>query len=477
MKKTFYTLLLFLIATGTFVAGSWYSQHKASANSSAGIRKALYYVDPMHPAYKSDKPGIAPDCGMQLVPVYADAQLAAANPARDSSSLPYGAVQIDPAKQQLFGVRVEPVEKSSGAYKIRLLGRVVPDEARVYKLNAGIDGFIQEVSAATTGTIVHKDQVLATFSSPMATMTIQTFLLNMGAEDRFKKSAAEGSVEGQSMAATNANLQQRFQQLQNLGMSTLQMDEIRHTRQFPDTIKIVSPADGFVVARNVSPGQKFERGAEYYRIADLSRVWILADVFENDAQYLQPGAQVRVNLPDHSKSFAGRVSNVLPQFDGATRTLKARIEVDNRGYALRPDMFVDLELPIAFSRTVVVPTGAVLDSGLKKTVFVERGQGLFSPREVETGRRFDDRVEIVKGLASGERIVVSGNFLVSSESRLKEAAEMYAPPTPSEQTNAEPKTASAQKQGPLEKIESGTAVRPLPAGTTTKAPHPGRRRG
>jgi Cu(I)/Ag(I) efflux system membrane fusion protein len=478
VKKTLYTLLLFLVATGTFVAGSWYSQHKASANTSAGARKVLYYVDPMHPAYKSDKPGIAPDCGMQLVPVYAGSPLAAANSGNPSSSLPSGAVQIDPAKQQLFGVRVEPVEKSSGAYKIRLLGRVVPDEARVYKLNAGIDGFIQEVSTATTGSIVRKDQVLATFSSPMATMTIQTFLLNMGAEDRFEKSAAEGSVEGQSMAATNANLQQRFQQLQNLGMSTLQMDEIRRTRQFPETIKIVSPADGFVVARSVSPGQKFERGAEYYRIADLSRVWILADVYESDAQYLQPGAQVRVNLPDQGKSFPGRVSNVLPQFDGATRTFKARIEVDNPGYALRPDMFVDLELPVAFSRTVVLPTGAVLDSGLKKTVFVERAQGLFSPREVETGRRFDDRVEIVKGLAAGERIVVSGNFLVSSESRLKDAAEMYVPPNPSEQTNAAPKAASAQKQGPLEKIESGTAVRSLHAiGTTTKAPHSGGRRG
>ena len=472
MKKTLYTLLLFVFASGTFLAGSWYNQHKASVNTSASARKVLYYIDPMHPAYKSDKPGTAPDCGMQLVPVYADSPLAAANPGTPSSLLPSGAVQIDAVKQQLFGVRVEPVEKSSGAYKIRLLGRVVPDEARIYKLNAGIDGFIQEVSAATTGSIVRKDQVLATFSSPMATMTIQTFLLNIGAEDRFKKSAAEGSVEGQSMAATNANLQQRFQQLQNLGMSRLQMEEIRSTRQFPETIKIVSPADGFVVARNVSPGQKFERGAEYYRIADLSRVWILADVYENDAQYLQPGAQVRVNLPDQGKSFPGRVSNVLPQFDGATRTFKARIEVDNRSYALRPDMFVDLELPVAFSRTVVVPAGAVLDSGLKKTVFVERGQGLFSLREVETGRRFDDRVEIVKGLATGERIVVSGNFLVSSESRLKEAAEMYAPA--SEQPKADAKMAASD----LKKTAPATADRPLPAiGTTTKAPHPGGRRG
>jgi multidrug efflux pump subunit AcrA (membrane-fusion protein) len=135
-------------------------------------------------------------------------------------------------------------------------------------------------------------------------------------------------------------------------------------------------------------------------------------------------------------------------------------------------MFVDLELPVAFSRTVVIPAGAVLDSGLKKTVFVERGQGLFSAREVETGRRFDDRVEIVKGLATGERIVVSGNFLVSSESRLKEAVDMYAPAP--EQPRADANAAASD----LKKTTPATADRPLPAiGTTTKAPHSGRRRG
>ena len=470
MKKVLNMLLLFLFAAGTFLAGSWYNQHKRSAGARPGAPKPLYYVDPMHPAYRSDKPGIAPDCGMQLEPVYPGNQLAVAAPAQSSVSPVPGAVRIDPARQQLFGVRVAPVEKISGSYKLRLLGRVAPDEGRVYKLNAGIEGYIQEVSPVTTGSLVRKDQVLATFAAPNASMTLQTFVLNLGAEDRFRKSAAEGSVEGQSVASVNANLQLRTQQLHNLGMSALQMDEIRQTRQIPDTIKIVSPVDGFVLSRSVSPGQKFERDTEWFRIADLRRVWILTDVFENDAQYLHSGTQVRVNLPDQSRSFPGRVSNVLPQFDGATRTFKARIEVDNPGYALRPDMFVDLELPVAFSRTVAVPAGAVLDSGLKKTVFVERGQGLFSPREVETGRRFDDKVEIVSGVECGERIVVSGNFLVSSESRLKEAADMYAP----EQPRADAKTAASDSK----KTAPGTTDRPLPAiGTTTKASHPGGRRG
>jgi RND family efflux transporter MFP subunit len=359
------------------------------------------------------------------------------------------------------------VEEASGSYKLRLLGRVAPDEGKVYKLNAGIEGYIQDASAATTGSFVSKDQVLATFSAPNASMTLQTFVLNLGAEDRFKKSASEGTVEGQSMASVNANLQLRVQQLQNLGMSTLQMDEIRKTRQIPDTIKIVSPVAGFVLSRSVSPGQKFERDTEWYRIADLRRVWVVADVFEKEAQYLKPGVQVRVSLPGQNKTLPGRVSNVLPQFDPSTRTLKARIEVENLGYALRPDMFVNVELPVAFSRAVVVPEGAVLDSGLAKTVFVERGEGLFSPRAVEIGRRLDDRVEIVQGLQAGEKIVVSGNFLVSSESRLQEAAETYVP-----QTNT---AAGTQTQTELKKRGSGNPAQPVP--TTSIVPHPGRRRG
>ena len=149
---------------------------------------------------------------------------------------------------------------------------------------------------------------------------------------------------------------------------------------------------------------------------------------------------------------------MLPQFDAATRTLKTRIEVENQGYALRPDMVVNVELPVAFSRGLAVPADAVLDSGLKKTVFVERGEGLFSPRTVETGRRFDDRVEIVKGLEPGDRIVVSGNFLVSSESRLQEAAEMYAPSaSPAPNVNlagGQPKQTESKKSVPTTSIAS-----------------------
>jgi RND family efflux transporter MFP subunit len=177
-----------------------------------------------------------------------------------------------------------------------------------------------------------------------------------------------------------------------------------------------------VTVRNVSTGLRFDKGTELYRIADLSRVWILADLFENEASYFKPGRTVKVTLREQKKTFTAKVSSVLPQFDSATRTLKLRLEVDNPGHTLRPDMFVDVEIPVTFPPAVTVPADAILDSGIKKTVFVDRGNGIFEPRLVETGWRFGNRVEIKSGLKPGERIVVSGNFLIDSESKMELAA-------------------------------------------------------
>jgi RND family efflux transporter MFP subunit len=205
-------------------------------------------------------------------------------------------------------------------------------------------------------------------------------------------------------------------------MSEQQMKELANTKQITDKIFIVAPATGFIIARNVSPGQQFEKGFEWYRIADLSRVWVLADLFRNETEYVRPGMKVRVTLPETKKSLNAVVSTVLPQFDATSRTLKVRLELDNPGYTLRPDMFLDVEFPVTLPSALTIPADAVLDSGLKKTVFVDQGNGIFEPREVETGWRMGDRVEIVRGLKPGERIVISGNFLIDSESRLELAA-------------------------------------------------------
>jgi Cu(I)/Ag(I) efflux system membrane fusion protein len=179
---------------------------------------------------------------------------------------------------------------------------------------------------------------------------------------------------------------------------------------------------GMVLARNISPGQRVEKGAELFRIADLTRIWIIADVLEDEGQHLRPGTVVAASVPQVRKAFPARVSHVLPVFDGNTRTLKIRLEADNPGLALRPEMFADLEVPVTREAAIVVPADAVMDSGLKKIVYVDKGDGVFEPRKVETGWRAGDQVEIIKGLMVGEKIVVSGTFLIDSESRMKAAA-------------------------------------------------------
>jgi Cu(I)/Ag(I) efflux system membrane fusion protein len=211
-------------------------------------------------------------------------------------------------------------------------------------------------------------------------------------------------------------------ELYSLGVGDYQIQEITRTKKLTTEIEIRSPVTGIVLARNVSPQQRFDRNAELFRIADLSKVWIVTDVYEHEAQFIQPGMTAKATLFHQGKTFNARVTDVLPVFDPATRTLKVRLEVDNPGYMLRPEMFVDVEFQISFPSAVTLPADAVLDSGLRKTVFVDLGDGLFEPREVETGWRFGNRVEITKGLKPGERIAMSGAFLIDSESRLELAA-------------------------------------------------------
>jgi len=421
MKNAILSLLLLGALGAGFLAGAWYNQRERVSAAGVHARKVLYYVDPMHPAYKSDKPGVAPDCGMQLVPVYAgDVRNGASSPRLGGGVAPIeaGTLFISPEQQQIIGVRVSPAEKRSATGRLRLYGRVAPDETRLYTITAGISGFIRTISAVTTGSHVRKNDVLATLSAPEARALIQAYLVTLDVLERTKKSG-DGPA---AIDLAGAGLQQTTDRLLTLGMSSEQIEEIGRTRQVPSTIRITAPDDGFVLARPVSIGQKFDRGNELYRIADLRRVWILADVFGPEAEHVRPGTNVRVSVPGRSTSLTARVSTaVLPQFDPVSQAVRLRLEADNPGYVLRPDMFVDVDLPVTLPPAITVPVDAILDSGREKTVFVDRGDGMFEGRRVRTGWRFGERVEIIEGLSAGEQVVVSGAFLLDSETRIRRA--------------------------------------------------------
>ena len=423
MKKKLLSVIFSALLIGSFLAGSWYGRKGDDQKSTDTERKILYYVDPMNPAHTSDKPGRAP-CGMDMEPVYADESLG-----KNLSTLPPGTVRITPEKQQLIGVRVAVVEKKPLNQTIRLLGRVVPDENRTYLINATVDGWITEVLPKTTGTFVKKNETLATFYSPEFLTASQALLFALSAKDRVQTTGKETSAQKGQITQFNINLQQYKDSLRNLGMGELQIKEMIRNRKFIENVDITAPADGFVIKLNAYYGQRFLKGEELYKIADLSRVWILADLYENEAHFIKPGATVKVTLPYQKKTFQAMVSNVLPLFDTVSRTLKVRVETNNPDFVLLPDMFVDVEFPISLPATITIPVDAVIDSGLRKTVFIDRGNGFFEPRSIETGWRRSDQVEIVKGLMPGERIVISGTFLVDSESRMKRAAAgLFGPP-------------------------------------------------
>ena len=413
LRKYWYVAGLLFLCAGLFLVGSWYGQSKVADQKGPGSRRILYYVDPMNPTHTSPEPGLAP-CGMKMEPVYADAGDQPAGPV-----MPPGSVKITPEKQQIIGVRVAAVEKSPWTYTLRTVGKVAVDETRVYRLNAFSEGWVERIYDNSTGSLVRKDEPLAALYNKDLLNTLQSFYYAANAVESLKQE--QQLQPGQTKAL---EIQQRTieKSLMNLGMSKTQIEDLVRDRQLTQEIILSAPVTSFVLARNITPGQKFSSGEEFYRLGDLSRVWILADLFENEAKYILPGAKVRVTIPRQDEKHLATVSEVLPQFDPATLTLKVRLEMDNPKFALRPGMFVDVEFPINLPPTVNVPVDAIMDSGAKKTVFVDRGKGFFEPRRVKAGWRLGDRVEIIEGLAPGERIATSGNFLIDSESRIRLAA-------------------------------------------------------
>jgi len=424
VKKIAVPIALVIVAILAFLAGSWYAG-RSQGDVGAGERKVLYYVDPMNPALTSDKPGIAP-CGMPLEPVYADEDPGARAAAKKLGSLPAGTVRIGSEKQQVIGVRLGEVEKKPLSYELRLTGKVAADETRLFRVTSVTEGWVRELSPATTGSFVKKDDVLASYYAQEVQGPQQAYLYALEALDRFKSS---GSATPDQIALNEKNVLNTKQALKNLGMGDSQLDEIGRARKASPNVQVRAPASGIVLERNVTLGQQFDRTLDLFVVADLSRVWVLADAFEGDAAHLAPGAAVSVFHPVFKRRFPGRVGEVPPVFDASSRTLKVRLVVDNPGNVLRPDMFVDVDLPVSVPETLVVAADAVLDAGTSKTVFVDRGEGFFEPRSVETGFRVGDQVQIVSGLMPGEKIVVSGNFLIDSESRMKAAMGGMAQPT------------------------------------------------
>jgi RND family efflux transporter MFP subunit len=412
MKKPAVLFLLLAVASVAFLAGSLHTPRQGVTAAGAESRTPLYYRCPMHPTYESDRPGTTPCCGMAFEPVYAPEAPSSASGAVAAEP---GSIAVTSETQQLIGVRVGAVERAAGTERLRLFGRVAAGETQVYTVNVGLDGYIRDLASVTTGSHVRKDQWLATFTSPEARQPLSAYVQTLDVLDRERKI----NSGAQQIAAAEASRDVAIDRLLTFGMSPVQIEDIRRTRLVVTTIKVTSPVDGIVLSRTVAGNQKIERGTELFRLADLRRVWILADVPAADAHYVTPGMNARVVIAGRAASLPARVSTVLPQFDPSTQSMKIRLEVANPDFVFRPDMFVDVDLEVPFAPSILVPADAIVTSGLRNSVFVERSAGIFEPREVELGRRLGNRVAVERGLEPFERIAVSGTFLLDSESRMK----------------------------------------------------------
>jgi RND family efflux transporter MFP subunit len=403
--------LIVLIAAAAFFGGLGYDRWRGKrAATQSTERKALYWVDPMHPWYKSDKPGIAPDCGMKLVPVYAGDQL----PNRVAAD----AVEVSPEKQQLIGVEYGTAEYEATASTIRAAARVTLDETRIVKVQTRLEGWIDRVFADFTGKSVKKGDALATVYSPDALATQQEYLLALRAQHTMHASAMP------AMAAGNDNLVAAARKrLELWDISSAQIDEVGRTGKPIENLTVYAPASGYVTERNAFPKLHVTPDTVLYTLADLSTVWVVADIFEYEAAGVRLGQAATLTL-DYlpGRTFYGRVSYILPGVDAAARTMKVRIALDNPGGQLKPDMYGQVEIRTGGARRLMVPDSAVLDAGDRQVVYVDLGSGNLQPRPVRVGERADGKAEILDGLKPGERIVTSGNFLLDSESQLKAAS-------------------------------------------------------
>ena len=402
---------------------------------------------PMHPQYTSDKPGACPICGMKLVRVRAaDGGEPATRPARadrrilhyrspmdprQTSPVPkkdemgmdyvpvfdevapssvrgYAAVDLDPERRRVIGLRTVTVTRGPLSAVLRATGRVVVDETRVHAVTARVEGYVERLQADFTGKRVNKGDPLLSIYSPELLATEEELLLA-------KRAHGTLSEAGLPDMAESARARLRL-----LGVPASEIAELDRRGTARPTLTFTAPISGYLLMKNVVAGSKVAPDLPLFSIADLSRVWVLAEVYESDLARVKLGQSATVSTQGASEPrLPGRVSFVDPTVDDKTRTVKVRIVLDNPKLVLKPDQFVDVSLHTETKLVLLLADDAVLNTGQRHLVFVSVGDGRLQPREIEIGAAADGKVEIKRGLAEGEEVAAGASFLLDSESRLK----------------------------------------------------------
>jgi membrane fusion protein, copper/silver efflux system len=342
---------------------------------------------------------------------------------------------VSPAKVQRLGVRTEPAAVRVLARTVRAVGTVQPDERRLHVVTTKFDGWIERLRVNATGQAVRRGEPLMEVYAPELVAAQQEYLL---AWRSLKDMAGADPV---TRASAGQLAEAALQRLRNSDVSDDQLRRLRSEGAFARTLTLRSPADGLVMEKAAVEGMRFAAGDPLYRLADLSTVWLIADVFEQDLAAVRKGQGAKVTVRAYpGDGFAGKVAFVYPSVDPRTRTAKVRVEVPNPDGRLKTDMYGEVEIatPAAAGPVLAVPDAAVLDSGARQVVLVDRGEGRFEPREVALGASADGYREVRSGLADGEPVVVGANFLIDAEANLRAALRAFTPPPESGGGEAKP---------------------------------------
>lgn len=422
-------MVALIIGTGV---GYWIGQTAPAGNSDTTVaqtdRKPIYYRHPMNPEVHSPVPAKG-SMGMDYIPVYAD-EVAG----QDEIS---GTVRIDSVVQQNIGVRTAKAEFASLSHTVRAAGRISYDETRITQLHPKIEGWIEELFVDTTGEQVAKDTMLLGLYSPRLVASQQEYVLALKNYETLKNSSVEDIRRGARELVVSSR-----SRLELFDVPEHQIRELEESLEPQKTLHIHSPAAGIVTRIGAREGQHVTPMTELFMIADLSRVWAYADVFEYDLPWVKSGSEAQMTLAAiPGRVFRGRVAYIYPYAESKTRTVKVRIEFDNPELMLKPEMFVNITLAASQQDpAVVIPSEAVIRSGSVEQVFVVREPGKFEPRKVKLGLQSDGRVIVLDGLQPGEEVVVSAQFLIDSESNLREAISKMA-----EVGGSEPATADESR--------------------------------
>lgn len=403
-------VLLALIAVGG--AGYWLGNQTSESPTMAAMpdaRQPLFYRNPMNPEVTSPVPA-KDNMGMDYIAVYADA---------DAGDSPAGTVRIDPVTTQSIGVRTATVEQRLLSRDVRTVGRVDYDEQRITRLHPKTEGWVEELFIETTGQTIKTDEILLSVYSPQLVSTQQEYLLALNNLETLRESPFEDVRRGAATLVATS-----LERLELFDVPAHQIEELKSTRKAKKRLHIHSPSPGVVINVGAREGQYVTPQTELYFIADLSRVWVFVDIFEEELPWVRVGDEAEMHVAGvPGTTFKGQLSYIYPYAERKTRTIKARLEFANDELLLKPDMFADVVIRAnPKSDVVVVPSEAVVRSGLREKVFVVREPGKFEPRDVVIGVSSEGWTEIREGVVPGEEIVVSAQFLIDSESKLREAA-------------------------------------------------------